>query len=80
MHNGIAYSLKEYMKKFVYAEGSALEKIGSGKFLTTLDKGLHDWYDLLFQLTYHGVINISFILYALVSIFWISPFAGWISV
>ena len=80
MHNGIMRSIKVYMKKFIYAEGSIVEKIGTGKFLSTLDKWLHDWHDLLFELTFKGVAHISFILYAIYAIFRVSFFAGMISI
>lgn len=38
MHNGMMRSIREYMRKYVHAEGSAVEKIGTGRFLTTIDK------------------------------------------
>ncbi len=68
---------EKYLKQFIQAEWNEVEKIWTGRFITILKHWVHEWVNLLFDLTFQWFQNILFIIYALYSIFKVS-FLGWI--
>lgn len=56
---------EKYLKKYIEADGNAVEKIGTGRFIAALEKGIHRWLNALFILCYYGVFNFLVILYTL---------------
>jgi hypothetical protein len=47
MHDGIAIYYKKYLSILVQADGNIVESIGTGRLVSTLTKGVHDWLDAL---------------------------------
>lgn len=60
---GTAYYYSKYIGKFITADGNLAEKIGTGRFISTLKRGLDAWLDDLYNLTQAGITNIVIILY-----------------
>nr|MDD3719713.1 ABC transporter ATP-binding protein/permease [Candidatus Gracilibacteria bacterium] len=79
MYEGRKVWYKIYLEKFIQAEGNQVEKIGTGRFISLLDKGIHEWLDMTFYLTFYGLQSLIFILYAIFSILRVSFFGGLIS-
>ncbi|MFA5917235.1 MAG: ABC transporter ATP-binding protein [Candidatus Gracilibacteria bacterium] len=79
MFEGCKVYYEKYLNKYVQAEGNDVEKIGTGRFVSILRSGLHDWLDMLFQLGQKGFYGILFLFYAIYTIFNINIAGGLIS-
>lgn len=71
---------KEYLQKYVSADGNAVEKIGTGKFISILEKWASSWFDLAFQLTLFWVNYTIIIIYSTYKIFSISIPAWFVTI
>lgn len=70
---------KEYLKKYVSADGNSVEKIWTGKFISIFDKWIGTWFDIAYNLSYFWTIYIIIIFYSLIKIFSISIWGGCIA-
>jgi ATP-binding cassette, subfamily B, bacterial len=59
---------KEYLEKYVQADGNTVEKIGTGKFISILEKWAGAWFDTSFKLTYFWVQYSIVIVYSIIKI------------
>lgn len=75
----VARLSEKYLYKFVQADGNAIERIGTGRFISIMDRWLYQWMDVLFELTFTGVINIIMVLYAIYTISQIHIISGIVS-
>lgn len=71
---------EKYLRKFIKAEWNEVERIWTWRFISIIEKWVHDWLDMLADITMDWVKNSIFILYAIFSIFSISFIWGIISV
>lgn len=76
MHNGVDIYIKKYLEDFISADPNSVERIGTGRFLTIIDKWLHDWFDLLFEFTHKWMATLAFIVYTVYITFSVSVIAG----
>jgi ABC-type multidrug transport system fused ATPase/permease subunit len=73
-----AYSsvLQGYFEKFVRLDNNVTERIGTGKMLSIIEKGVDVSIDLQAQTMYLGlgaIINIIFVTYLLTKVTWFAP-------
>jgi hypothetical protein len=72
MYDGMKIYYRKYLNAFVAADGNSVERIGSGRFITIIDRGVHTWLDAIFEISAVGVTNIVICFYAIYFIFTIS--------
>ncbi len=71
-----SYKLYEiYLTKFIQADGNMVEKIGTGRFISIIEKWIHVWVDGLYNLTKYLIYNSILFLYVFffigtISIWW----------
>ncbi|GAB0175038.1 MAG: hypothetical protein HHAS10_09170 [Candidatus Altimarinota bacterium] len=65
-----------YLKKFIQADGNMIERIGTGRFINIIDRGVHTWIDGLFEVTFKATMSIVIALYAVYFVFGISSIFG----
>ncbi|NDK08860.1 ATP-binding cassette domain-containing protein, partial [Candidatus Gracilibacteria bacterium] len=80
MFEGCKIYYEKYLNKYIQAEGNDIEKIGTGRFISILRSGLHEWFDMLFELGQRGLYGILFLFYAIYTIFNINIIGGLISI
>jgi ABC-type multidrug transport system fused ATPase/permease subunit len=66
--DGVSRETKKYLNIFIQADGNQIEKIGTGRFISIIDKWLYQWMDVLFDLTFRWVLNIIMVAYAIYTI------------
>lgn len=66
---------KEFLEKYVSADGNAVEKIWTGKFISIFEKWLGAWFDTAYNFSYFWVIYLILIFYSIGKIFFISGIA-----
>ncbi len=71
---------KEYLEKYIQADGNTVEKIGTGKFISILEKWAWAWFDTSFKLTYFWIQYIVIITYSIVKIIQLNFIAWGISI
>lgn len=64
-----------YLTKFIQADGNMVEKIGTGRFISIIEKWIHIWVDGLYNLTKYLIYNSILFIYtfsfiASISIWW----------
>lgn len=84
MYDGMKYYYRRYLNQFVQADGNVVERIGSGRFITIIDRWVHDWLDGIFYITLLGTTNLLVCIYAIYFVFRIHIGLGflilWISI
>ncbi|MBX9809128.1 ABC transporter ATP-binding protein/permease [Candidatus Gracilibacteria bacterium] len=76
---GVSRLSHRYLSQFVQADGNQVEKIGTGRFISILEKGMYKWMDVLFDTTFTGTVNLIMVIYAMYTIASISFIGGIIS-
>ncbi len=80
MHDGMQIYYRKYLHEFIQANGNDVERIGSGRFITIIDRGIHDWLDWIFQVTFKWIYNFIICCYAIYFVFTISIFFGFLMI
>ncbi|NUJ97866.1 ABC transporter ATP-binding protein [Candidatus Gracilibacteria bacterium] len=71
---------EKYLKNYIQADGNIVEKIGTGRFINALDKGVHSWLDTLFLLVDKFIYTFIVFIYTFFFIANISIGGAWATV
>ena len=66
--DGVSRESKRYLEAFIQADGNQVERIGTGRFISIIDKWLYQWMDVLFDLSFRGTLNCIMVFYAIYTI------------
>lgn len=71
------YMYRKYIHDFIYLDNNETEKLGTGKLVAMVDKGMHSWVDLLNRffieiLSSIVLVIFSFVLIAIISWIYLS--------
>ena len=80
MFEGMKYYYKKYLREYIAADGNQVEKIGTWRFITIIQKWVWDWLEALWEFTYGGVMNLLLCIYGLYFIFQVSTFWWWMGI
>ncbi len=78
MFEWMKFYYKKYLREFIAADGNQVEKIGTGRFISIIQKWVWDWLEALWEFSYGGIMNLVLCIYGLYFIFQISNFWWWI--
>ncbi len=66
--DGVSRETQKYLTKFIEADGNEIERIGTWRFISILDKWLYQWMDILFDVTFRWTQNTIMVFYAIYTI------------